>query len=93
MKENMLVTVWEKARIQAFLLMGITQGRVEGGEGILLKERTKISSDILTFRAPVPSGVFKKFRMNSQDITESKPDTWDSRVSPNFPQHCKSVPS
>lgn len=62
--EKPLAIVWRKAKIQAFRLVGITPGKVEGRERILLNERrTRISSCILllTFHASVPSGAFKKF--------------------------------
>lgn len=75
-----------KAKIKAFLLVEITPGNGEGREGILLNERrTRISSGILllTCHAAVPSGAFKKFEVDSEDISESSLITWDFCVPPN----------
>lgn len=70
--------------------MGKGRRAFEGGEGVLLNDSPVTS--LLTFHAPAPWVVFKNFKMDSQDISESRPDTQDSCVSPKSSQNYKTAP-
>ena len=98
MNGQVLVTVWEKLghRPSYYSTSGnYSGGGFGGGEEILLDDRrTRITLVILlNAHAPELSLVFRKFKMDSQHVSESKLETWDSCVSPNSSQNFNTVPA